>query len=110
MNGGGPSGHFAFPSGKLADPTPLAARFDESRYYNYPNPVRGNETAESVAFDIYDLSGVKVAQLSGTTLGLTDNEVVWDCSGVSPGVYRCMIEVEFADGTETAFTDIAIVR
>jgi M6 family metalloprotease-like protein len=119
MNGGGPSGHFAFPTSKLADPTPLAARFDESRYYNYPNPVRGNETtlryylgetAESVAFDIYDLSGVKVAQLSGSTLGLTDNEVVWDCSGVSPGVYRCMIEVEFADGTETAFTDIAIVR
>ena len=81
--------------------------------------MRGDQTriryylgadALSVGLRIFDLSGVEIAQLEGTTLGGADNEVPWDCAGVTTGIYRCVINVDFGGNTETAFTDIAIVR
>jgi hypothetical protein len=53
---------------------------------------------------------MEIVQLEGTTRGGVDNEVLWDCAGVTTGVYRCVITVDFGGSTETAFTDIAIVR
>ena len=119
MNGAVPSGSYRFDASKLAAVQAATTEFDESRFYNYPNPVRDDETriryylgaeARSVEFDIFDMSGVKVSQLSGPTAGGTDNELVWDCTDVGTGVYRCVIKVEFPGVTHTAFTDIAIVK
>ena len=93
--------------------------FDDSRYYNYPNPVWGDQThiryylgtdAASVELRIFDLSGREITSLHGTTTGGIDNEVLWDCTGVTTGVYRCVITVDLGSSSETAFTDIAIIR
>ncbi len=119
MNGGGPGGTFALNTGKLPDVTPGSTVFDDARFYNYPNPVRGDETtiryylgddANSVTLNIFDLSGRRVAQLEGKTRGGTDNEVIWNCSSVATGVYRCVIKVNFAGDSKTAFTDIAVIK
>ena len=119
MNGADPAGTFAFDMDRLPAVAAASTTFDESRYYNYPNPTRDGVTriryflgaeASSVRLNIYDLSGVEVARLEGTTVGGADNEVVWDCGDVIPGVYRCVIEVDYSGTTETAFTDIAVLR
>lgn len=120
MNGGAPSGSFAFEAESLV-PSKAAATtsFDDSKFYNYPNPARDGSTriryylggdARSVELEIFDFSGHRIASLDGTTYGGADNEVTWDCSGVTTGVYRCIIRVEFDGDTETAFTDIAVIR
>jgi hypothetical protein len=119
MAGGGPAGSFAMASGALGPTTAPQAGFDKKRFFNYPNPVRGTATtiryflsddAESVSLRLFDMSGYKMTELRGTTYGGIDNEVVWECAGVQPGVYRCVIEVKTGGTTETAFTDIALVR
>lgn len=119
MSGADPSGSLNFDEGNLPPQKVYADKLSEKKFYNYPNPVTDGETtiryflsedAASVTFTIYDLSGEIVDELTGTTFGNVDNEVSWNCSSVTPGVYRCMISAEFAAGTETAFTDISIIR
>ncbi len=119
MNGGDPGGSFALPPDRLPSRQTYAGRFSEEKFYNYPNPVREGSTtiryflgeeANNVSLNIYDLSGQRVTSLDGPTGGGMDNEVVWDCAGVTSGVYRCVIKVEFPSETTTAHTDIAIIQ
>ena len=119
MAGGSPSGSFAMNQDLLSSPKTYATDLPEDQYYNWPNPVLDGSTTiryflgrepERVTLNIYDLSGERIATLDGTTLGETDNEVTWDCSGVTPGVYRCVIEVDFNGDRINAFTDIAVIR
>jgi len=119
MGGHDPAGTFAFNQSKLAEPRQYTNIFPEERFYNYPNPVVDGSTriryflgqdAVQVNMKIYDLSGLEIAKLTGPTSSGTDHEREWNCSNVTPGVYRCMIEVDFGGHTETAFTDIAVIR
>ncbi len=119
MAGGNASGDLNFDSAKLPQAKTYADKLPEKSFYNYPNPVtQGNttiryflaENATSVEFAIFDLSGQEVERFSGPTTGMVDNEVIWECAGVTSGVYRCMISVEFSGGTETSFTDISIIK
>ncbi len=119
MGGHDASGSFVFDQSRLSQPTTSAPLFAEEKFYNYPNPVLDGATtiryylgreAKSVRLTIYDLSGREIDNFAGPTQGAIDNEKEWNCSGVTPGVYRCMIEVDFGAATESAFTDIAIIR
>jgi M6 family metalloprotease-like protein len=119
MGGADPSGSFAFDSTRLGPVAALSEAFDGTRFYNYPNPVLDGRTtfryylngiANNVRLRIFDLSGREIASLQGSAVEGTDNEVDWDCSDVTPGVYRCMIEVEYSSGTKHAFTDVAVIR
>ncbi|MCH9023839.1 MAG: hypothetical protein IH931_00765 [candidate division Zixibacteria bacterium] len=119
MGGSDPEGTYVFNQTILPSPKPQSASLPKERYYNYPNPVLDGQTtiryylgqdASSVSFKIFDLSGVEVAAMSGAVTGGIDNEIIWNCSNVTPGVYRCVMEVDFGGSTETAFTDIAVLR
>lgn len=119
MGGADPSGSFLFDSTRLSPLTALSGNFDEKLFYNYPNPVLDGLTtfryyldgySNGVQLTIFDLSGRKVASLRGTNISGADNEVEWDCSTITPGVYRCMIEIDFVTGTKHAFTDVAVIR
>jgi len=119
MGGAEPSGSFRFDSTRLAPVAGLAGGFDEERFYNYPNPVVDgrttfryflSEVANDVTLRIYDLSGQEIASLTGPTQEGVDVEVDWDCADITPGVYRCMIEVDYVSGMKHAFTDVAIIR
>lgn len=119
MNGGDPGGSFKFDDSKLPALKNENNEFDENKFYNYPNPISDgyttlryylNKDASAVNFSIYDLSGEEIAFLSGPTVGMVDNELVWNCSSVTPGVYRCIIKVDYGDDIKTAFCDIAIIK
>ncbi len=119
MAGNNPSGNLNFESSKLSSVKTYTDKFPKKSFYNYPNPVTtGNttiryflgENANSVELAIFDLSGQEIERLSGPTIGMVDNEVIWNCAGVTSGIYRCVISVEFASGTETSFTDISIIK
>ncbi|MBD3332125.1 T9SS type A sorting domain-containing protein [candidate division GN15 bacterium] len=118
MAGYNARGSSFFPADSLGDPTALAGRLPEDQMYNYPNPVTTGSTtiryvlgsdARSVDIAIFDLSGTEVRRLDGqTTAGI--NELNWTCDGVTPGVYRCMIEADFDGTTEHGHFDIAVIR
>ncbi len=119
MGGSDPSGSLSFDMSKLGDPKQFSSSFDETKYYNYPNPVIDGTTtiryflgqdAENVELRIYDLSGVEVDVFNGSTIGGLHNEVVWNCSDVVPGVYRCLIDIKMNGNETKAFTDIAVIR
>ena len=87
--------------------------------YNYPNPTEGQSTTirytlgqeAQVDIRIYDLSGDLVAEFPGTGLAHTDNEIVWDLSGVASGIYLCRVEARgTGGGEETTFCKIAVVK
>ncbi|MDD3731119.1 MAG: T9SS type A sorting domain-containing protein [candidate division Zixibacteria bacterium] len=113
-------GTYAFDNRQLRAPSSLAGKFPKERFYNYPNPVTSgrttitywlNEEARKVSMAIYDLSGREVQTFGGlTTSSGEENEITWNCGSVTPGIYRCIINVEFSGATETAFTDIAVIR
>ncbi len=119
MGGHDPEGSFAFDATNLMAPKQFSDLFPEEKFYNYPNPVVDGATtiryflgqeASRVEFAIYDLSGREVARFDGPTSGGVDNERTWVCGEATPGVYRCLIEVDFGGETKTAFTDIAVIR
>jgi hypothetical protein len=119
MAGADPSGSYNFDNNKLGEIVSPLVLLPEDKYYNYPNPVVDGITtiryylgddANSVELSIYDFNGQKIAKLNGSTFGLVDNEVEWNCHNITPGVYRCIIKAEFNNSTEKAFTDIAVIR
>jgi len=119
MGGHDPAGMFAFRPSQLPEPKQFTVLLPEDRFYNYPNPIVDGLTriryflgqdAARVDIKIYDLSGVEIAAMKGPTSGGLDHERVWNCGHVTPGVYRCVIEAVFGGETETAFTDIAVIR
>jgi len=118
MAGADPEASFAFDQAKLAAPATFASMLPEEKYFSYPNPVTDGTTniryflgeeAQSVMLTIYDLSGKEVTSLSGS-IWQGVNDQIWQCDDVTPGVYRCVIEVDFGGQTENAFTDIAVIR
>lgn len=118
MGGSDPSGSFNF-DGPLRTVGLAASQFDESTFYNYPNPVLDGRTsiryylnsdAAKVTVTVYDMTGQRITQLDGATSGGLDHDVQWDCQTVTPGVYRCRIEVDYGDHMANAFTDIAVLR
>lgn len=119
MGGADPSGSFDFKASKLPSLKKYSNLLPSKSFYNYPNPVVNGITtiryflgqdAKSVVLDFYDLSGKRVAEYNGPTNGGIDNEFVWNCNDITPGVYRCVINVDFNGNKQTAFTDIAIIK
>ncbi len=119
MAGNNPSGNLNFETSKLPSTASYTDKLPSESFYNYPNPVTTGSTtiryflgenANSVELAIFDLSGQEVDRFSGPSTGMVDNEVLWECSAVTSGVYRCLISVEFSSGKETSYTDISIIK
>ncbi|MBI5266768.1 MAG: hypothetical protein HY851_05995 [candidate division Zixibacteria bacterium] len=119
MGGHDASASFALDPGSLGPVAQYADKLPKEKFYNYPNPVTTGRTtiryflgapATKVTCAIYDFSGSRIATLDGSTVGGSDNELVWTCGSVTPGIYRCVITADFSGDTQTAYTDIAIIR
>ncbi len=118
MGGHDPAGTFALGQQQIGPVKEFADPFPSNQFFNYPNPVTAgtanfryflSKPPNRVILTVYDLSGRKVTEFLGSNV-VGQNEQSWDCSGVTPGVYRCRIEVDFAGDTRTAFTDVAVIR
>ncbi len=118
MAGADPSGSYNFNQGRLPAITQYENLLADEDFFNYPNPVTDGETtiryflgkqATSVNISIFDMSGFEIISFAGST-SERENEEIWKCNDITPGIYRCVIRVDFGDVTENAFTDIAVIR
>jgi M6 family metalloprotease-like protein len=118
MGGHDPSGSFTLTQHQIGNPQEYSDLFPKAQFFNYPNPVTNGtanfryqlgKAADRVVLTVFDLSGRKVTELQGSTF-VGENQQAWDCGAVTPGVYRCRIEVDFGGDTRTAFTDVAVIR
>jgi M6 family metalloprotease-like protein len=89
----------------------------EKSVYNYPNPAV-NRTAfryyvdrqAQVYVTIYDITGEKIAELTGSSPGGVESEVVWDCSRFASGVYFANFEAKAADIDSKTLIKVALVK
>ena len=89
-----------------------------NRVHNWPNPVRGSSTQiryytpedASISIKVFDLAGMKIAELYGQSKAGLDGEVTWDVSGIQSGVYLARIEATGGSGSHVAVIKIAIVK
>ena len=118
MGGHDPIGSFAFPDSALGMPGMYEGEPTIAQFFNYPNPVMNGQTtfryyigppANDVTLSVFDLSGERVAEFDGPNMP-GENELIWNCGHITPGVYRCVLKVEFVSNTKTKFTDVAIIR
>jgi hypothetical protein len=119
MYGHDPGGSFAFDNAQLSSPKTFTDLLPKERFYNYPNPVVDGQTrirfflgtdATSVNMKMFDLSGVEVASMPCPTSGGIDHEMEMDCSHMTPGIYRCVIEADFGGEKKSIFSDMAVIR
>jgi hypothetical protein len=85
--------------------------------YNYPNPASNSTTiryylnSESlVNIEMYDFMGEKIESAQMIGEAHTNNEYVWDCSGVASGVYFCRVEADDGDSKKWQIIKIALVK
>ena len=85
--------------------------------YNYPNPASNSTTIryylknESlVKIDIYDFMGENIRSIEMNGEAHTNNEYVWDCSGVASGVYFCRVEADDGESKKWHIMKIALVK
>jgi hypothetical protein len=99
--------------------SPVSSEFlPKSRVYNWPNPVYGSTTNiryytsenASITVMIFDLAGLKIAELKAQAKGGLDGELVWDVSKIQSGVYLARVEAAGNSRTEVAFFKIAVVK
>jgi M6 family metalloprotease-like protein len=117
MGGADAYGRYALDNGKLGSIAARANRLPKEQFYCYPNPSLDGRTTiryflgddARVTMAIYDLSGKKVEEfaMNGSQGTIERN---WDGSALATGVYRCLLKADFGGVTETAFTDIAIIK
>lgn len=89
----------------------------ENMAFNYPNPAKGQTKIRyflkedaKVDIKVYDLSGMLVDEFSGPGEGRTHNELLWNCSKFSSGVYLCRVEAKSEDQNQVVFFKMALVK
>jgi hypothetical protein len=109
------SGH-AFTATEI--PAPSDKLMPENLVYNYPNPTEGSSTtiryrldsAAEVTIHIFDLAGELITEMTGPGVAFTDNEVVWDLTGVTSGVYLARVCAKADGKEEVAIIKIAVAK
>jgi M6 family metalloprotease-like protein len=112
------SGHTANVVRDLEEPFAGPDWMPDNLVYNYPNPNIENRTIiryrlekpASVNIRIYDMAGNLIQEMAGPGLGKTENEVVWNLSGVSSGLYFCRVTAVGDTGEKTVIFKIAVVK
>ena len=86
--------------------------------YNYPNPNTENYTKiryylredATVNIKIFDVAGDIVSSFPGPGLGKIANEIQWDLSDVSSGIYLCRVEAKSVSETQVRLIKIMVVK
>jgi len=94
----------------------IADTFDLRVYQEYNDPYN-QYIVKNVKFkgypdmdEIFEILEKKTGKTHEQISEVITDEVIWDCSDITAGVYRCVITVEFDGEQSTAFTDIAVIR
>jgi len=120
MAGFDAAGGFDFPVSQLGQVAVFAEDLPAEEFFCYPNPTPDGRTTiryfvgsdADIVLNIYDMSGKKVdGDIRLSTPAGETGEYLWDGSSLSTGVYRCVLEADFDNGSsESSFTDIAIIK
>jgi len=101
------------------NPVPISSQFlPSSRVYNWPNPVYGNSTQiryfvpedAAITVEIFDLAGLKIAELRGPAVGGVDGELTWNVEGIQSGIYLARVEARSALRADAIVIKIAVVK
>jgi len=114
----GDAGHASYEGSGIAPSSPPSDFLPASRVYNWPNPVYGSTTHiryytpedAAIRIKIFDLAGLKIAELQAHAIGGVDGDVTWDVSYVQSGVYLARIEATGANRSQVAIIKIAVVK
>lgn len=89
----------------------------EDRVYNYPNPASNStifryyvDRPAEVNIKIFDMTGEKVDELTGSTPGEVDDEIVWDCSEFASGVYYARFEANSGNASKNLMIKVALIK
>ncbi len=112
------SGHAAAIARDLEEPSAGPDWMPDHLVYNYPNPNIENHTIiryrlekpASVNIRIFDMAGNSIKDMAGPGLGKTENEAVWNLSGVPSGLYFCRVTAAGDTGEKTVIFKIAVVK
>ena len=108
-----------FDQSTTQNPVPVSSQFlPPDRVYNWPNPVYGNTTQiryfvpvdAAIRVEIFDLAGLKIAELNGQAVGGVDGELTWDVSGIQSGVYLARVEATSAQTSNAVMIKVAVVK
>ncbi len=111
---GGPGGRNAL-SLAWSQPVPTEVRLD---FYVYPNPardlctVRAEGLAGTLRIEAYTRTGTRLGRIAVLeSLSPAAREAVWDVSGLAPGAYFLVGELERPDGSRARVrTTVLVVR
>jgi M6 family metalloprotease-like protein len=112
------SGHTASNIQDYSEPSPSADWMPGNLVYNYPNPNIEDRTviryrleqAAAVTIRIFDMTGDIVKNIKGPGLGKTENEAIWNLTGVSSGVYFCRVTATGDVWEKSVTFKIAVVK
>ncbi|MCK5075924.1 MAG: T9SS type A sorting domain-containing protein, partial [Calditrichia bacterium] len=99
-------------------PVSLNGLMPKKLVYNWPNPVKGDIThiryyvtePASVNISIYDQAGFKVWEKTETAMADMDNEIIWNVSNVSSGVYFARVNASYGGKEEMKIIKIAVIK
>ena len=108
------------PPSTFASPAANDELLESKKVFAYPNPAKGNETriryfvsdVSSVEIMIFDMAGEYVGTLEDKIIVQNEyNEIVWDVSGVSSGVYLARVTAKGVNGkSSSTIIKIAVVK
>jgi len=101
-----------------AGPVQTTGLMPAETVYNYPNPNRQDYTTiryflnegADVSIKIFDLAGDLVSSFSGPGSAHVHNEIRWDLTDVSSGVYLCRVEAVSATDKSVKIIKILVVN
>jgi hypothetical protein len=117
MGGADACGRYALDNSRLGSTNVNVRRLPKEEFYCYPNPSLDGRTTiryflgddAQVTMTVYDLSGKKVEEIAmNGSRGTMERS--WNGGALATGVYRIILKANFNGATETAFTDIAIIK
>lgn len=99
-------------------PKTYSVLMPKERVYNYPNPNEDNFTiiryylteSADVNIKIFDLTGDLIKSMAGPGSADIDNEVKWDLTNISSGVYLARVESASATKKEHKIIKIAVIK
>lgn len=107
-------------NGLFQEATPVESDFliKDELVYNYPNPTKNDRTkfrffatgANQVSINIYSLNGMPIESLNQNVIDQQWNEIIWDVSEETSGVYIAKITFSGDNREETYFIKPAILK
>ena len=117
--GGNASRQFYCPLKSQSSPIPAKSLLDHAKTFNWPNPVKNNQTfiryypnqVCNVNINIYDLAGDLITSFKDSAPVVGEpNEKEWNTGNMQSGVYFAVVQAKSGSRTDTKIVKILVVK